>query len=304
MTVTRLRRLATAAVLSLLVALALTGAVRADEPIGPGPLDPAIGALPPRAAPYVPYAGDLCASGSDRCIDRTIGEMRDRLDVLASTCQHDAVFSLAYLRVTEDVRRALHADFFADPAWLNQVDAVFARTYFDTIDAWHDGRAARVPLAWQIALEAEDDRAMTGLGNFMLAMNAHINRDFPHVIAEVGLTGPDGDSHKPDHNAYNKRLDALYGPVFAEEARRFDPSFDDLDAGPFEETVAGVIMRGWREGVWRNAEALALAATPQERALAAQQIESYAAGQAATIRGMFASPDSSARDAWCAEHHG
>ena len=95
---------------------------------------------------------------------------------------------------------------------------------------------------------------MSGIGNFMLAMNAHINRDFPNVIAEVGLTGPDGTSHKPDHNAYNPRLDALYAPVFAEMAARFDPTFDDLDLGPFDEAFVGGVMRGWREAVWRHAE--------------------------------------------------
>lgn len=308
MTTSRLRRRASAAVLVVATALgtvcALPTPADADDPVGPGPLDPVIEALPPRPAPYVPYDGDLCASGSNQCIDGTIAEMRDRLDGLAAACDHAAVFSLAYLRVTEDVRRALRSGFFADPVWLNRVDAVFARHYFDTMDAWRAGRTAEVPLAWRIALEAEDDRAMTGLGNFMLAMNAHINRDFPHVIAEVGLSAPDGSSHKPDHDAYNARLDALYQPVFAEEARRFDPTFDDADAGPFDETSAGVVMRGWREGVWRNAEALALAGSPQERAVAEQEIEAYAAGQATMIRATFASPDSWARDAWCAEHHG
>ena len=297
-----LSRVLAAVALCLAALLGATSPAQTEGSVGPEPLDPVIDTLPPRPAPYVPYDGKLCATGSDRCIDTTIREMRRRLDVLAASCHHAAVFSLAYLRVTEDVRRALHEDFFADPVWLNQVDAVFARYYFDTLDHWRAGRVERVPVPWRIALQAEDERTMTGLGNFMLAMNAHINRDFPHVIAEVGLTGQDGDSHKPDHNAYNRRLDALYGPVFAEEAERFDPTFDDLDAGSFEETVAGVIMRGWREGVWRNAEALALARTPQERALAEQEIEAYATGQAATIRAMFTSPDSSARDAWCAAH--
>jgi hypothetical protein len=302
MTPLRLRRLVSGG--ALLLAATLVAAPAQADLVGPAPLDPVIDTLPPRPAPYVPYDGDVCPSGSNRCLDRTIREMQNRLDVLAATCQHDAVFSLAYLRVTEDVRRAVRADYFDDPVWLNQVDAVFARMYFDTMDDWHAGRTAGVPEAWRIALQAEDDRAVTGLGNFMLAMNAHINRDFPNVIAEVGVTGPDGTSHKADHNVYNRRLDALYAPVFAEEAQRFDPTFDDLDAGPFEETAAGIIMRGWREGVWRNAENLVLASSPAERALAEQEIEAYAATQAAMIRAMFASPDSSARDAWCAEHHG
>ena len=54
--------------------------------------------------------------------------------------------------------------------------------------------------------------------------------------------------------------------MFAEEAARFDPTFDDIDIGPVEETAAGVIMRGWREIVWRNAEQLALAKTPHSAA--------------------------------------
>ena len=288
---------------SVLVSSVLASPARADL-LDPGTLDPVVEILPPRPAPYVPYTGDICPSGANRCIDKTITEMRRRLEPLADSCQHDAVFSLAYLRVTEDVRRAIHEGVFADRVWMNQVDAVFARMYFDTIDDWHAGRRGAVPAAWAIALQAEDDHAMSGIGNFMLAMNAHINRDFPNVIAEVGLSGPDGSSHKPDHNAYNPRLDALYAPVFAEMAARFDPTFDDLDLGPFDEAFVGGVMRGWREAVWRHAENIALARNPIERALARQQVEAYAASQAALIRTIFASPDPSARDAWCAEHHG
>ncbi|MEJ7832271.1 MAG: DUF5995 family protein [Nocardioides sp.] len=298
-----LRRLGTTlGTLTLGLALVASAPSAADGPIDPGPLDPVIELLAPLPVPHTPYSGKPCTQGSDRCIDRTIRRMKKRLRVLASSCQHDAVFSMAYLRVTQDVRRAVRANHFSDPVWLNQVDAVFADLYFDVMDDWHAGRRGQVPQAWQIALRAEDDREMSGLGNFLLAMNAHINRDFSYVLARVGLTAADGRSHKRDHNAYNSRLDALYAPVFEEEARRFDPTFDDYDVGPVEETVAGVIIRGWREGVWRNAEHLVLARTPTQRRLAEQLIEQYAASQARLIRATFASPDSSARDAWCATH--
>jgi Family of unknown function (DUF5995) len=288
---------------SVLATCVLAAPARADV-LDPGVLDPVVEILPPRPAPYVPYTGDICRTGSNTCIDKTIAQMRTRLAPLARSCSHSAVFSLAYLRVTEDVRRALRSGFFDDPVWLNQVDAIFARMYFKTMDDWKAGRRAQVPTAWRIALKAEDDRAMTGIGNFMLAMNAHINRDFPNVIAQVGLTARNGTSHKPDHNAYNPRLDALYAPVFAEMAARFDPTFDDLDAGPFDEAFVGGVMRGWREAVWRHAENIVLARTPLERALARQEVEAYAASQAALIRTTFASPSPSARDAWCAQHHG
>ena len=111
---------------------------------------------------------------------------------------------------------------------------------------------------------------MTGLGNFMLAMNAHINRDFPHVIAEVGLTAPDGTSHKPDHNAYNQRLDSPLLAGVRRGGRAVRPDLRRRRLRPVDETGAGVIMRGWREMVWRHAEQLALAKTPAQRTLAQQ----------------------------------
>ena len=300
------------AVAALLLSATTAPASAAKDPlaplaalINPRPLDPVIGLLPPLPAKHVPYAGEICPDGSPSCIDDTIAEMERRLALSAAACDHDAIFDLAYLRVTENVREAVNTGVFDDRVWLNQVDAVFADLYFDTMDDWHSGdpaRRAATPKAWQIALKAADERAVTGLGNFLLSMNAHINRDFSYALAEVGLTGPDGTSHKKDHNAYNRRLDSLYAPVFAEEAARFDPRFDDIDVLTVEETLAGVIMRGWREMVWRNAEQLARAKTPAQRRMAEQTVELYAATQAQLIRTGFAASSSAERDAWCAEH--
>lgn len=293
---------------TLLCSLALAAGVlaapaQADEVINPTPLDPVIGVLPAVPVPYRPYDGPVCTDGDPACIEDVITEMEQRLVPLAAACDHDSVFALAYLRVTENVKAATDSGYFADRTWLTQIDAVFAQKYFDTIDAWNAGRTGEVPKAWRIALSASDDRSLTGLGDFMINMNAHINNDFPHALATLGLTAADGSTHKPDHDAYNQRLDSLYGPVFKEEAERFDPTFDDIDAGPIEETTAGVIMRGWRELVWRHAENLATARTPLQRQVAEHAIEEYAAGQATLIRQMFRTTDASAaRDAWCADH--
>lgn len=290
------------AVTALLVTLPLGSPAVAEDPLQAGWLDPVIEILPPRPVPHTPYAGSICQDGAPSCIDATIAEMQRRLDRDAAACDHDAIFGLAYLRVTEDVRNAVNTGWFDDEVWLGQVDAVFADLYFDAMDAWHRGDTASVPTAWRIALQAADDRSMTGLGNFLLAMNAHVNRDFSYVLAEVGLTAASGASHKPDHNAYNPRLDALMDPVFAEEAARFDPAFDDFSVAGIDAAAAGTIMRGWREMVWRNAENLVLARTPLERLLAKRTIEEYAATQARLIRLTFASPSSTARDRWCADH--
>jgi uncharacterized protein DUF5995 len=288
---------------SSVLAATLAAAPAQADPVGPGALDPVVGALPPAPVPYTPYDGPVCADGDPQCIVDVISEMEDRLAPLAASCDHDAIFSLAYLRVTQNVKAAADSGYFHDRTWLTQLDAVFAGMYFRTIDSWNAGRTSEVPKAWRIALQASDDRSMTGLGDFLLNMNAHINNDFPHALATVGLTAEDGSSHKPDHNAYNQRLDSLYVPVFDEEAARFDPTFDDYDLGPADDIGVGAIMRGWREMVWRHAEDLVTARTPVQKALAEKAIEEYAASQAAMIRQTFRTGDgSAARDAYCRTH--
>lgn len=284
--------------------LAPTSAVADDtDPLGglvtPTYVDPLIELLAPLPTPYRPYAGPLCLSGGDECADAVAREMRQRLAPLARDCSHHAIFALAYLRVTENVSEAVRTGYFDHADWLNRVIANFADYYFRTRDSWTAGRP--VPPAWQIAFAAADGRQMNALGDFMLNMSAHINNDFPRALAHIGLTAPDGTSYKSDHNRYNLRLDGLLKPVFAEETARFDPTFDDLDAGSSAETTAGLIMRGWREMVWRNAEALANARNPLERALVSAWITQYAAEQGRMIKAMpiFQETDADARRAYC-----
>jgi hypothetical protein len=306
--------LAVLAGLGTVVALATVPPAQAADPADPvGQLlsptieDPLIGMLAALPTPYRPYTGSICVSGDPQCIVDVITEMEDRLAPEAATCDHDAIFGLAYLRVTQNVKAAADSGYFADRRWLTQIDAVFAQMYFDTMDAWDAGRTSSVPHAWRIALAASDGKSMSGLGDFMLNMNAHINNDFPYVLEKVGLTAADGSSHKPDHNAYNDRLDQLYHPVFDEEAARFDPMFNRFDIGPVDELVVSSIMRGWREMVWRHAEALAATrGNPVLRAAVQKDIEEYAAGQAQLIKliPIFLAASSPDREAWCATHHG
>jgi hypothetical protein len=274
--------------------------------LSPSIEDPLVALLAAFPMPYRPYTGPICVSGDPQCIVDVIAEMQRRLAPEAASCDHDAIFGLAYLRVTQNVKAAADNGYFHDRKWLTQIDAVFAKKYFDTMDTWNAGNKASVPHAWRIALQASDDKSMSGLGDFMLNMNAHINNDFPYVLEQVGLTAADGSTHKPDHNAYNDRLDSLYHPVFDEEAARFDPMFNKFDIGSVDDLVVSTIMRGWREMVWRHAEALAATrAFPLLRGAIQHEIEEYAATQAEFIKliPIFVAASSPTRDAFCATHH-
>ena len=261
--------------------------------------------LPGLTAGYDPTSADECTAGRIQCVDKVIREMTRRFDGLASACDHNAVFALTYLRTTEEYKRAAtEPGFFTDPGFVNHEDAVFASYYFEAYDAWADGRTADVPLAWSVALDAARQRAVTGSGNMLLGLSAHINRDLPYVLAEIGLVKPDGTSRKPDHDKVNHFLNRVTQPVIAELARRFDPTADDGNApGTYDETATLQLVVAWREQAWRNAEALVNAPTALARALVEQQIESDAYAKALALRAETAyglGESSADRDAYCA----
>jgi hypothetical protein len=291
-------------VILLLAAVLLpSGPARAEEP-------PFVGwteLLPGLTTQYEPSSENDCAAGRPRCIDAVIREMTRRFDRLAPTCDHDAIFSLAYLRTTEEFRRALEdTTFFDDPGFVVHEGAVFADYYFRAYDAWHAGTPA--PPAWAIAFDAAADRAVSAMGNALLGMNAHIQRDLPFVFERIGMVKPDGSSRKPDHDRVNVFLNRVSDDLYPEVVRRFDPTFDDTDLpGTADDFLSFQAIPAWRETAWRNAERLVAAQTPAERALVAQSIEDYAASQARVIIACTAYgplQSSAARDAYCAVNHG
>jgi len=185
------------AILAATAALLVAGpaAARADDP----PFVPWTALLPPLGTSvHLPTSADDCIAGRVACVDAVVRHLDRQVDGLARTCDHDAVFALAYLRTTEEYRRATTTPgFFADPAFVNHEDAVFARLYFEAHDAWHEGRREDVPRAWAIAFAAADERAAPASGNLLLVINAHVNRDLPYVLAAIGLVAPDGSRASP-----------------------------------------------------------------------------------------------------------
>ncbi len=288
-------------VLSVVLTLALTAPAGAADPdyLGWSAL------LPPTSTTFTPTTEDDCITGRDRCIDRVIQEMERRLAPLARSCDHDAPFALGYLRTTEEYRRAIREPgFFEDKAFVNHEDAVFAAYYVDAYDAWHSGRRDRTPPAWRVAFAAADARALPASGNFMLGVNAHIQRDLPFVLAGIGLVRPDGRSRKADHDRVNRFLNRVADDFIPELARRFDPTADDGDLPTaLDDILTFQIIPTWRELAWRNAERLAAARTAAERAQVAASIESHAANSALLLKeaiGYRPYETSRARDQHCA----
>jgi hypothetical protein len=262
--------------------------------------------LLPAPVGYDPSTSDICADGSVKCVDRTITELGNQLDPLVAACDHNLIFNFFYYRVTQAYRAAVDdPDYFRSNAYHNQLDAVFARYYFTQRRAWTNGDLANVSPGWQEAFRAADARTMTGVGDAMLAINAHILHDEPYSLDQMGLTLPDGQSAKPDYDKDNVWLFAAQAPTLAEAARRFDPTIAGPDgSGP----ASYQAIAGWRELAWRFAEQLKAAEAggdPAAYKAVQAEIDAQTMANAQAIKAAFAATpaQTASRDAYCMAHH-
>jgi hypothetical protein len=266
--------------------------------------------LPSWTDEFVPSSDNDCVAGRSSCLKATLQKFSTILKANAKSCTHEAVFAMTYTRITQSYGYVRNIPgYFEDVPYINHMDAVFAKYYFDAYDNYQSGNRAAVPQAWQIAFDAARDRRMTGTGDLLLGINAHVNRDLPFVLASMGIVRPDGQSGKPDFDKADVFLNDASDALMAELSQRFDPTIDDSN-DPLGLSYASVmqLLTTWREMAWRNAEALVNAPTPAARALVAQGIEKGAetAANSILLSQAYTPPltTTTARDAYCAVHKG
>ena len=302
------RRLGAAAALLIVAALVAPASqriARADDPVFVG----WTALAPGLTDTYDPSSENLCVAGKPRCIDAVIKEMKRRFEPLGRSCHHNAIFSLAYLRTTQTFKWASdQPGYFDDAPWVNHEAAVFAKYYFDAYDNWAAGRRDRAPQAWLTAFDAAAARRVSGSGDLMLGMSAHINRDLPLALAAIGIVSPDGRSRKADHDKVDQFLNTVMQPLLAEAAARFDRDVAAI-ATPYGVGYTALFqqVQAWRERAWRYAELLTEAPTAEARALVVRQIETNAAVEATSIVAThgYLPPvtTTNARDSFCAANN-
>lgn len=242
------------------------------------------GAREVEPTPWSPPAS--CAQGGLPCIDAVVAEMTRRFEPLAADCDHRAPFALMYLRVTEAVAREERTGSLrADRDYLSHLDAVFARLYFDAFDAWVAGEHDAVPAAWQIAFEASERRRVSGIGNLLLGMNAHISRDLPFAVASIGLGGRQGVARARAFARINAVLGDVQGSILREASARFDPTIAGFRLPLLEVDAAsvGLLLGRWRDTALEDGRSLLRAKSTGARAAVRRRIEDNAAGRAAII---------------------
>lgn len=219
-------------------------------------------AAPPQPPPNpaLPWAAPLettCAEGHVACVDGVVAAQRAL--TLRLGCSHRAVFAATYWQLTTFMRAAIaEPQFFERPRRIAHEDVEFDEEYRRQMRAWERGDLANVTPDYQAVFAANDAGVLTAQADQLATTAAHVLGDMPSKALEQPRAVmrrrvdafPFG---KPDHDKVNVVLERATRPILEFIAAHYDPRADDNVQ--FAEQFA-LLLFGWRERAWRNAEEL------------------------------------------------
>jgi hypothetical protein len=254
----------------------------------------------PSAPPHsVPGCRDL---GLD-CVDRLIVRLRREWRAEDAACDHRSIFSIGYLRITQEIRHRLarHETFRYRP-WFISVVQGFSNEYFATQRRYDAGKP--VPESWQIYYDSTASGDYNAGQDLLLASNAHTNHDLPYAYAASGLLTRRGASRKHDHDQVNDVNASVFDGLAHYYADHYDPFFTTINlTAPFDSLTTLQAVQLWRESAWRMAERLVAADGKSELQQVEEQIELNSATWARLITaGAFPPGYRATRDAYCHAH--
>ena len=181
-----------------------------------------------------------------------------------------AVFTHAYALMTRQISEELPAPPGFDPAWTVSLAEAFAARYLAALDGYD--RGGEVPEAWRTVFGAIGDRRTSVVEDLVFAMTAHIVRDLPHALLDVGLADAEGRTHVHDFHAVNHALGHEIRPIVNATSRRYGRYVKFLDrlGKPYDEIITDYGIRMSRGVAWYNAVRLQ---NPDETEAAAESIE-------------------------------
>lgn len=254
-----------------------------------------------------PSSANPCNRGEQLCVEIVLAEMLRRMGPLAATCSHHAPFGATYAIVTQQFSNGWPFT-LRDPSYIGHLDALFARDYFAAYDRWKRGAKGVAP-AWQVAFDAAKAKSVTGLGDMLLGMNAHISNDLPFVLERIGLTSADGTDAYDDYTLANQVLADVQNVAIDAVAQEFDPAVADVSVPALFVGREGFValIGTWRAEAWARAQQLLSATTPAERKAVADDIRAAANTRALLIRAATSyAPgltSTTARDEHCRAQH-
>lgn len=154
---------------------------------------------------------DLLAAADIAKIEDVISTMR-AIDALLPNEDGLKWFNALYLMVTCSVGESSKTASWKDAAWLNRLDIVFAKLYFDAITANANGDPA-TPKSWAALFDARQCSEIDRIQFALAGMNAHINHDLALALLQTNedmRVKPDYCSPQhADYESVNSLLEAV-----------------------------------------------------------------------------------------------
>ncbi len=216
-------------------------------------------------------------------MDSLIDEWQQREDRRAD-------FLRCYRLMTGNMLLAIEEGEFHDGPWVRQLLDHFAWYYFTALADFEQGRP-ETPAVWTTAHRAAVRPETLILQNLLLGINAHINYDL--VLTLYDVLAPEWDVLPPesrrrryeDHRHVNAVIGRTVDAVQDDIVEPKEPLMAIVDAllGPVDELTASLMIRKWREEVWRHALQMLAAQDEAERETLRRQVETLTLHRAGAI---------------------
>lgn len=209
----------------------------------------------------------------------TIGELMDQMRRRSAALPPDRVASRdsldTYLRTTAAVAAAIDTGTFADPAWVEHWDLVFAQLYLDALDAYLSGEGMP-SRPWRLAFSSAPD--LPPLANVLLGVNAHVNYDLPQALLAVISDAEFGDPstlarRRRDHELIDGILSDRVAAEDLELSARSVRTLLDTVMRPVNRWASRRFLKEAREKVWANTLQLSRARAAGEDSYATRLAE-------------------------------
>ncbi|QDO90354.1 hypothetical protein FNH13_10575 [Ornithinimicrobium ciconiae] len=170
---------------------------------------------------------------------------------------HDGVwqFNRMYLQVTELVDERIREGYFANAAFMERLDIVFAHLYLDTVQADAEGR--HIAECWEPVFD-QRDQPLVPIQFAVAGMNAHINHDLGvAVVATCQQLGLSPSS--PGVHADYVKVTGLLAEVHEQVRQRFLNGVVlsvDRELSPLLTLMGSWSIARAREAAWTNSEVL------------------------------------------------
>jgi hypothetical protein len=197
-----------------------------------------------------------------------------RLDACARALEAEkdsrCVFTHAYALMTRRLTVELPASDLEDPDWVVEVAEAFAEKYFFALEQYD--RGGEPPPAWRAVFTTIGRRRTSVLEDLTFGVYAHIVRDLPHTLQELGLADAAGRSRLHDHHTVTAIVGRAIDDVQAAVSERYGPYVRPLDriGKRYDEILTNYGIRLSRGMAWYNALRLD---DPRSAASAAAAVE-------------------------------